>query len=131
MTTPETSIKQKLNRRDAKIAKLAQLAYRRLTFGPLSTSGLPDRVVSFGTATIGVEVKANGKKLTKLQEYQLEKGRKHGMPGMSVLGNAGVDNYYSDLMEYFTPEAVEERMIQYERDCVALYEALEELVDDT
>ena len=130
MTTPETSIKNKLNRRDDKIAKLAELAYRRLTFGPFSSSGLPDRVVSFGSATIGVEVKADKKKLTPLQAHQIEEGIKHGMPGMGVIGNAGVESYYADLLEHFTEEAVEERMIQYDRDCLALREALQELIDD-
>lgn len=127
MATPETAIKNKLNRRDDKITKLAELAYRRLTFGPFSSAGLPDRIVSWGSATVGIEVKANKKKLTKLQEYQLEKGREHGMPGMGVIGDEGVDSYYKDLLPFFTEEAVEKRMIKYERDCLAVHEALLEL----
>lgn len=130
MATSETRIKQKLNRRDEKLKKACELAYRRLTFGPFSASGLPDRVVSFGSATIGIEVKADGKKLTKLQEYKLQEGIDHGMPGMAVIGEQDVKDYYKKLLKEFTEEQVEMRMIQYERDCLALREALEELIDE-
>ena len=128
MATPETRIKNKLNRRDKKIELMSKLPYRRLTFGPFSSSGLPDRLVSFGSATVGIEVKAEGKKLTKLQEHKLAEGVTHGVPSFGLIGDTGVDIYYQTLMDYFSEDRVEERMIAYERDCLALREALEELI---
>ena len=130
MATPETRIKQKLNRRDEKLKKLCELAYQRLTFGPFSASGLPDRVVSFGSARVGIEVKANDKKLTPLQENKLDECIKHGIPAFGLIGDKGVDNYYQMLLKEMTEEQVEIRMIQYERDCLALREALEELIEN-
>lgn len=130
MATPETKIKQKLNRRDDKLTKLSELHHERLTFGPFSKSGLPDRLTFWGTAAFAVEVKADEKELTKLQLKRLKEAAAYGIPGIGVIGNEGVDSYYKAMLPYFTEEAVEERMIQYERDCLALREVLEGLIDE-
>lgn len=129
MATPETLIKNRLNNKDKKI-KEAGIAYRRLTFGPNSASGLPDRLINFGNVQVGVEVKRDGKKLTPLQQHKLEEGVKFGVPGMGLIGDEGVDNYYKMLIELlYTDNWVDEYCMEYKRDAEALYDVLENLAN--
>ena len=127
MATAETIIKQKLDRRDKKIAERCKLMYRRLTFGPYAASGTPDQLKHWGTAGIFVEVKRDGKKPTKLQQHKLEEAIRHGTPAIAVCGEEGLETYHQDLAEQFTPEAVEARIQQYREDCAKLYETLLEM----
>lgn len=126
--TPETAIKQKLNRLDEKLRKESGLDYRRLTFGPYSTSGTPDRMTNFGSAKIWCEVKRDGKKPTKLQQHKLDQAVKFGEPAIWTAGAAGVSQYYEQMATVFERETVEERIAQYAVDCSLLHEALKRVM---
>ena len=133
MATPETAVKQALNRKMEKLAKMCELTYKRLTFGPYSASGLPDRLEFFNVAGFACEVKRAGKKPTKLQEVKLQEMRDMGIPAIWVAGKEGEmgsDNVYHQLREQFNAEAVEKRIRKYREDCAILREALEELCDE-
>ena len=133
MATPETIVKQALNRKMEKLAKMCELTYKRLTFGPYSASGLPDRLEFFNVAGFACEVKRAGKKPTRLQEVKLQEMREMGIPAIWVAGKEGEmgsDNVYHQLREQFNAEAVEKRINQYRHDCAILHESLVELCDD-
>lgn len=127
MSTPETRIKAKLNRRDEKIKK-GGIEYHRLTFGPNAEVGTPDRLSYFGTVGVYVEVKANGKQITPMQMHRIKQCRERGTPAFWVPGDVGVDQYYEKLLEVVQPAQVDDRLLKYACDAKKLRRILEGLV---
>lgn len=129
MATPETLVKQKLNRRDEKLLKLMEnIKYRRLTFGHYTTAGLPDSIREFGHVKVAVEVKANGKNPTALQLAKLRECEDHGTPAFWVAGDKGADDYYQDLYDKLSPEYEHQYIQAFQRDIAALRRALLDLL---
>lgn len=68
MTTPEGSIKRKLDRKLAQFRGVSGFFVYSPNAGPHGTNGIPDRVAIVNGRFIGIECKADGgKELTALQ----------------------------------------------------------------
>lgn len=66
-------------------------------FSSPGNAGVPDRIVIHKSKVVFVELKAPGKKVRKLQQYQIDKIRKHGIDVVVIDSIKGVDEFVIKL----------------------------------
>lgn len=125
--TPETKVKKQMDRLIREVAVKAGVDYDKDTFGPFLRNGFPDTRYHLGSWAIFAELKADGKKLAKLQEIEQERHRKLNYISLDVLGHAGVDALLDVLSLEFSPEVIALRIDNYLRDASKIMETIEEM----
>lgn len=128
--TPETKIKKATDKILKALCEEAGIGYDKDTFGPFLRNGFPDTRYHLGSVAVFAELKADGKKLRKLQKIEKERHESLNYVAIEILGSSGVDNLYRDLRTFFEPDAVAHRAALYIEDCTAIYKALEKLTHE-
>jgi hypothetical protein len=65
-----------------------------------------------------------------LQKKKIRDCIEFGTPAFAVAGDQGVENYYADLIEWFSDEKIEGRLEKLRQDSYALQAVLNELTTD-
>lgn len=89
---------------------------------------MPDRRDHFGTVGFYIEVKADGKKPTPMQQAELARANGLGYFAFALAGDQGLSDFYATLAEQLSEEHLTAHVEQWLADARQLRNTLEELI---